>query len=248
MQNEVKFIKANWNAPKNINTLITTRIGGELRSKFGFNLAKHVDDNENTVISNRLLLTKLLPSSPNWLNQTHSDNVLNLDNQIISADVHSFDAAFTKSKNKVCAVLTADCIPILITDVNGQYIAAVHAGWRGVENNIIIKTIDQIKIPPKDVIAYIGPAICKDHFEVGLDVFEIFTKKNKATEVDFIPKGNNKYFCNLISIAQKQLLDIGVLNNNIYLSNICTYCENKLFYSYRKEKITGRFVSTIWIS
>ena len=236
------FLKANWDAPKNIKTLITTRLGID---NADFNLALHVGGDLHATKNNRDILAESLPNNPHWLSQTHTNLVLDLDSNIPNNT--SFDAAITKTKGTVCVVMTADCIPILITNTNGSFVGAIHAGWRGVENNIIANTIQSSKVPPKDIIAYIGPAICGKHFEVGFDVFEIFTKLSSDYEKFFTPKGNDKFECDLIGIAKLQLINLGILDKNIYLSNLCTYCNNDLFYSYRKEKNTGRFASLIWI-
>lgn len=236
------FLKANWKAPKNIKTLITTRVG---INNTDFNLAMHVSGDIDSIKNNRQILALLLPSRPNWLSQTHTNLVLDLDNNI--PNDRSFDAAITKTKFTICVIMTADCIPILITDTCGSFVGAIHAGWRGVENNIITNTINLTKVDPKDIIVYIGPAICTKHFEVGVDIFEIFTKQNTDYEKFFNPKSNHKFECDLIGIAKLQLINLGVLEKNINLSNQCTYCNNDLFYSYRKEKNTGRFASLIWI-
>jgi YfiH family protein len=236
------YLKANWSAPKNVKTLITTRTSPDDND---FNLALHVGDNPKNVIHNRQMLSISLPNEPKWLSQTHTNLVLDLDKN--EADGKSYDAAITTTNSTVCVVMTADCIPILITNTAGSFAGAIHAGWRGVQNNIISNTISQSKTSAKNIIAYIGPAICAKHFEVGSDVFDIFFALDTDNKVFFTPKNNDKFECDLISIAKLQLVKLGVLEHNIYFSNLCTYCKNDLFYSYRKEKNTGRFASTIWL-
>ena len=240
MQNNI--LTANWNAPKRVRTLITNRIGP---NNTDFNLALHVGDNPKQVNNNREILNKFLPNTPNWLNQTHTNKVIDLD--IENTITQSFDAAITKKTGIVCVAMTADCIPILVTDKNASFVAAIHAGWRGVQTNIIRNTIDLSKIDPQNIIAYIGPAICGYHFEVEMDLYKTFTESDPNNKQFFKNKTDNKYECDLVGIAKLQLLNLGVLDNNIYLSNICTYCNNDFYYSYRKEKNTGRFASLIWI-
>ena len=239
-----KFINAQWNATPRVKTLITTIVGGN-SPDFGFNLALHVGDELVNVMENRKTLAKNLPGEPYWLNQTHSDQILDLDNPF-EKPLLSYDASITSSPGKVCVVMTADCLPILFTDTQASFVAAVHAGWRGVENGIIPKTVALNK--GKEILAYIGPAICSAHFEVGQEVKDIFTYLNKYNAQFFQAKENGKYMCDLVGIAKQQLLDSGVFLHNIFLSNQCTYCNNDLFYSYRKSNKTGRFASCIWLS
>jgi YfiH family protein len=236
------FLFANWNAPKNVKTLITKRVDVDNKP---FNLALHVGDQQSNVYHNREILAKYLPNNPQWLNQTHTNLVLDLDQPYTTPP--NFDAALTHTIGKVCVVMTADCLPIFITDINASFVGAIHAGWRGVETQIIANAINLTKVAPKSILAYIGPSICAKHFEVGMDVFDIFTKLNKNNTSFFSLKNNNKFECDLIGIAKLQLLNLGVIENNIYLSGQCTYCNNDLFYSYRKEKSTGRFASLIWL-
>ena len=289
---------ANWAEPPRVKTLITTRNGGYSIDKFSsFNLALHVDDNPEHVLQNRRLLQQQLPDKPYWLNQTHSNRVVNLDlinhsESVIPAQGHAcpeihknkdlsnfpspnsedefnletnvapleYDASITTQSKKVCVVLTADCLPILVTDKTGSFVAAIHAGWRGVENGVIKDTIASSGSNPQDILAYIGPAICQNHFEVGGEVLEQFVKLDPKNADFFIKNDSfmsysgstygstsNKYNCDLAGIAKLQLINLGLSEHNIYLSNLCTYCNDDLFYSYRKQNKTGRFASLIWL-
>ena len=268
------MLVANWPAHKRVKTLITTRDGGYSIDEFNsLNLALHVNDNPEHVLHNRKLLQQQLPDKPYWLNQTHSNKIINLDTihhnptnvetalkQSESEDEFDletgisplkYDASITTCRNKVCVVLTADCLPILITNKQGTFVAAIHAGWRGVENSVIKNTIQASNSDLRDILVYIGPAICQNHFEVGGEVLEQFTSLDPANAKFFIEKTTagttGKYNCDLTGIAKLQLLNLGVLDSNIYLSNLCTYCREDLFYSYRKQNITGRFASLIWL-
>jgi YfiH family protein len=250
------FIIPDWDAPFGVKSLVTTRLGGVSAAPYDtFNLGNHVGDNLESVRQNRQILRKYLPSEPLWLNQTHSDNVLQIsepdlvNNKTLAENLLlPHDASYTYSKNKVCVVMSADCIPILLTDKKASFVAAIHAGWRGVENGIIASTIGQICKDVANIIAYIGPAICKDHFEVGPDVLEMFTQKDKNYGLYFNKNGTGKFNCDLTGITRSQLLKCGLLANNIYLSGMCTYCDKERFFSYRRDGITGRIASLIWLS
>lgn len=248
MSSKLTFLHANWPAPAQVKTLITTRIGGHSKHNFAeFNLALHVSDNNSTVAENRQQLDRYLPNSPYWLNQTHSNRVLNLDQYTYTAQDNDYDASFTRLKHQVAAVMTADCLPILLTDTQGSFVAAVHAGWRGLATNIIFNTIQHLHMQTQTMLAYIGPAICQQHFEVGEEVLATFAKLNPANNQFFQSKPGHKFMCNLIGIAKLQLINLGLKAENIYLSQECTYCNSKLFYSYRKQNQTGRFASLIWL-
>lgn len=242
------LLKASWNAPHNVKTIITTRLGGVSNTPYdSLNLGTHVGDDIKHVIENRNTIIKNLPANPYWLNQTHSNNIICVDGLENDNSCLDYDASFTTQKNKVCVVMSADCIPILLTDTQARFAAAIHAGWRGVENNIIRNSIISSNIKVNEIIAYIGPSICQKHFEVGAEVLEQFTKQYMENKQFFIPNSNNKFNCDLAAIAKLQMLKIGILPNNIHLSNLCTYCEKELFYSYRRDGITGRIASLIWL-
>lgn len=244
------LITPQWIAPSKVQSLITTRGGGVSLAPYAtFNVATHVDDNLNLVMQNRNLLQQFLPSEPYWLNQTHSDKIICLDNIDPSTKTPplDYDASFTQQKNKICAVMSADCIPILLTDKNASFVAAIHAGWRGIENNIIRNSILAVTTPSAHMLAYLGPAICKEHFEVGSDVFERFIRQDEDNKILFSRRDDGKFNCDLSAIAKMQLLKLGLTQQNIYLSNRCTFCEDRLFYSHRRDGLTGRIVSLIWI-
>ena len=247
MQNKPTFQTARWNAPHNIKTLITTRLGGSSEGNYSsFNLGTHVLDNVERVMQNRQILTTYLPNRPFWLNQTHGDKVLKIDNSLSTDVIYDCDATLTTAQKCVCLVMTADCLPVLMTDINGSFVAAIHAGWRGVKSNIITKAIELSKVKAKEIIIYIGPAICANHFEVGIEVFDIFRHMDIDNQDFFVKKNNHKFNCNLASIAKLQLVKFGVELDSISLSNECTYCNPDLFYSYRSKNQTGRFASCIW--
>ena len=247
----MKSISANWPAPENIKTLITSRIGGYSLPPFdSFNPATHVGDNLNLVEKNRQLLRKQLPAEPNWLDQQHTTNCVN------SSDVKSTlpiaDASYTTEHNQICVVLTADCMPLLVCNKSGTIVAAIHAGWRGMANGIIEQSIKQLlnnsNESPEQFMVWLGPAISQKNFEVGEEVKLTFTNKYPNSETAFISHhlNTNKYLCDLYKICHIILEQLGV--NEIYGGQFCTYEDKEQFYSYRRDGKTGRMASMIWIN
>ena len=203
-------------------------------------------------MQNRAILREFLPSEPLWLNQEHTNNIANLidyPDTINQINNNPFDGVITSIKNQVLCIMTADCVPILLTNTAGCFIGAIHAGWRGVAGGIVTKCINALKsINPESILVYLGQSICKKHFEVGQDLYNIMLNINHDNK-QFFSSGNNsnKYYCDLIGIVILQLLNSGVLNTNITLSNSCTYCNANECYSYRRDGVTGRQASLIWI-
>ncbi len=235
------FLQANWHAPAHVKTLITTSIND-------FNLALHVGAPTEEVMHNREMLNQIVPNSPKWLNQTHSTNVINWDNKF-DYIVLDADASITTKKNTVCVIMTADCLPILLTSRNGDFVSAIHAGWRGLNNGIIAKTLAELsEIAKEEILAFIGPAIDQECFEIGAEVREQFLSKDNSTEQYFQATANSdKFMGDLRGIAAYQLVNLGVQSSNIYNSKICTKCHNDWFYSYRANPKTGRIASLIWL-
>ena len=189
---------------------------------------------------NRKVISNLLPSEPVWLEQTHGDTV------VIAENVGSFplaDASVSFQKNVVCTVMTADCLPVLLCDQSGSVVAAVHAGWRGLANGIIEKTIKTMGCSPDQLISWLGPAIGPAAFEVGEDVKAIFLQHNIAAERAFIVRGD-KYLADIYLLARQRLKALGV--TQIYGGDFCTFNENERFFSYRREGQTGRMATMIW--
>ncbi len=239
----MKVIKANWPAPKNINAFTTTRIGGCSQGPFAsFNLGHHVEDDDNHVNQNRQLLQQQLPSEPLWLQQVHGNTVVQAD---LCNSYPKADAAFTSQASKVCCILTADCLPILLCDKQGKHIAAIHGGWRSLATNIIANTLQEMKVPPQDTLAWLGPAIGPSKFEVGEEVRNAFIQSNSSLEKAFMPQ-QDKWLANLYIIATQQLSQLRV--TDVYGGEYCTYSQHELFYSYRRDTHTGRMASLIWLT
>ncbi len=244
------YLPVHWSAPANVNAISTMRTGGCSQPPFDtFNLAFHVEDNPDNVIANRHKLLTILPLAPAWLEQVHSADVVIVDKSFDCTKVLAADAFYTRTKNQPIAIMTADCLPILLTDNKGQQIAAIHGGWKGLVLGIIENTLELFTGENKNIIAWLGPAIGKEHFEVGQDVYDAFCDKNVIHQCAFFKKNNtvsNKYMADLFMLATQILKQQGI--TLIYTEQYCTFANNNKFYSYRREGITGRMASIIWLS
>jgi hypothetical protein len=240
------MIKPAWPAPSNIKAYSTTRIGGFSTGAFAqLNLGNHVYDDPVVVARNRAWLKEQLqlPAEPIWLDQVHGNKVINADSP--TAIGEAADAAYASTSGNICAVLTADCLPLLICDQKGSLVAAVHAGWRGLANGIIESTIQALSASPNELLVWLGPAIGPKAFEVGQEVRDIFVKHNEKAAIAFQPSPSRRWLANLYQLATLRLQACGV--NAIYGGEFCTYTNEKLFFSYRRDGVTGRMVSLIWI-
>lgn len=236
------WIKAHWPAPAGIHAGTTLRHGGVSQHAFdSFNLATHVGDDPDHVDLNRqqLIVALGLPQQPLWLTQQHTTQVINADS---SAQQPIADASFSKNTGTVCAVLTADCLPILLCDAQGKQIAAIHAGWRGLLNGVIENTV--LTFENKQIFAWLGPAISQQAFEIGEDVRSAFVRHSKLTEDAFIKGRAGKWYADLYLLASLRLKSVGV--TGIYGGDLCTFKNQQRFYSYRRSKQTGRMASLIW--
>lgn len=210
----------------------------------GFNLALHVGDCAQQVENNRNYLQVLLPQKAKiqWLEQVHGNEVVEISQ--VSKQTIIADAAVTSEKNICLAIMTADCLPILLVSKSGDEIAAIHGGWRPLAANIIANTLDKMKTSAADIYAWLGPCISKKAFEVGTEVKVAFVQENDYFNAAFVAKTNGKYLADLHKIARLQLESLGI-NHTSYLPE-CTYSNDK-YYSYRKNSITGRMVTLICI-
>tara|TARA_Y100001956_G_C4126070_1_gene190136 strand:- start:3024 stop:3752 length:729 start_codon:yes stop_codon:yes gene_type:complete len=240
----MEMIIPNWPAPKNIKAFASTRAGGYSTPPYeGLNLGAHVGDDDKTVMRNRQLLTESanMPSAPVWLNQTHSTVVTEVNqptNEVLNAD-----GLFTQKSGIVCSAMTADCLPVLLTNVSGTQVAAVHAGWRGLADGIIENALCHFD---GEVMAWIGPAIGSEAFEVGDDVLQAFCSFDPKAEQAFKAKAElGKYLADMNQLVTQRLNKSGV--TRVYYSELCTYQDSERFYSYRRDGITGRQATFIWI-
>ena len=236
------WITPDWPAPPTVKALITTRLGGVSGGFYeSMNLADHVNDAEQCVVVNRTLLREVLPGEPAWLRQVHGTNVVVADEVTELVDA---DASYTRKPGVVCAVLTADCLPLLVCDRAGSHVAAIHAGWRGMSNAVIEQAIEAMAVPPSELLVYLGPAIGPESYEVGEDVLEAFLSDDDETATAFMPRENGKWLANLYELAKFRLWRMGI--EAIYGGDYCTMKDLR-FYSYRRHHITGRMASLIWL-
>ncbi|OCH98761.1 polyphenol oxidase [Legionella jamestowniensis] len=237
-------IYANWPAPGNVNAFTTLRDRGFSKPPFHQNnLALHVGDNSDDVILNRQQLINdcNLTLEPAWLEQTHSNFCIHVEEE----SNRKADAAITRLPSQPLSILTADCLPILLCNLEGDEVAAVHAGWRGLVNGVIENTIHKMQSSPSRLMAWIGPAICQSCFEVGDEVLQIFQHHYPDSLQYFRPQGS-KWHANLPKLAEQVLNNSGVLA--VYQSELCTFEQKNDFYSYRRESQTGRMATLIWFN
>ena len=235
-----------WPMPANVRAVCSTRVGGVSTGCYAsLNLGDHVGDTPDIVITNRLRYQQSaqMPSAPVWLQQVHGTHVLAVTSQSISGQ--QADASFTRDPGVVCTVMTADCLPLLLCDSAGTQVAAVHAGWRGLCDGIVEKSVRQFE-NPTEVIAYLGPAISQTAFEVGAEVRAAFMAVATEAEQAFMPGAAGKWQADLYLLARQRLHSAGV--SQIYGGNFCTYLQSELFFSYRRDGQTGRMASSIWLA
>lgn len=240
----MNHITAQWPAPTNIRAVTTTRFGGVSQAGFStFNLAAHVGDNPQHVMANRQALreTLHLPNEPIWLEQTHSTRCVNVD---IPGFDRNADAAITRQSQQVLAIMTADCLPILLCDQQGTEIAAIHAGWRGLAQGILDNTLAQMQASREQCLAWIGPAICGQCYATGAEVLDQFTERYPFAPQAFVQK-EQQWYADLPKMATLILENFGI--HAVFPSQLCTFESNSQFYSYRRTAQTGRIVTLIWL-
>jgi YfiH family protein len=231
-----------WDTPTNIHVAMTLRTGGFSTGVYdSFNLATHVGDDLTRVLENRQLLKKELnlPADPVWLEQTHSDIVIDAGQ---ATTLQQADASYSDKAGVVCAVMTADCLPVLICTKDGQKIAAIHAGWKGLLAGIISNTL--MALNSNEVLVWLGAAISARCFEVGEEVRAAFVAKSPDFAAGFRVTGNNKYLADIYQLARIELAARGI--HAVYGGEFCTYTDKDRFYSYRRETQTGRMATLIW--
>lgn len=236
----------NWPAPKHIKAFSTTRLNGFSQNPYdSFNLAYSVGDDHEKVSQNREHLKKILnlPSDPLWLSQIHSTVIYKVDQESMPKNA---DGSYTTSQNKVCVVMTADCLPILLCNLSGTQIAAVHAGWRGLADGVVESALNCFNPSDEKIIAWIGPAIGKTFYEVGDDVRDRFLEINSNFNKAFQPHKQSKWLSDMNLLARMRLEKAGV--SDIFSENFCTFADSDRFFSYRRDGVTGRMASLIWIA
>jgi len=239
----IPFIVPEWPVPTCVRALITTRAGGVSRDRYAsLNLGEHVGDDPAAVAQNRARLAAHLPDSPLWLTQVHGTRVAST-----SADRAgcAADASITREAGRVLAILTADCLPVLLADDVGGAIAVAHAGWRGLAAGVIERTVDALSVEPARLVAYLGPAIGPTAFEVGDEVRDAFVGIDVDAEAAFAPGAAGKWFADLYLLARQRLARLGT--TRVLGGAFCTHGDADRFFSHRRDRITGRMASLIWL-
>lgn len=237
------LIIPDWPAPVNVKALQTTRSGGVSSAPYdSFNLGDHVGDAPLSVERNRIFLNTLLPSEPVWLNQVHGTVVANADR---ASCVPQADACIARHRAAVCVVMTADCLPVLLCDMQGSVVGAAHAGWKGLAAGVIAATVQAMDVAPENILVWLGPAISQHEFEVGEEVRAAFVAIQPQAASAFIPGLKGKWFADLYALARLRLNALGI--TQIYGGGYCTYRERERFFSYRRDGVTGRMGTFIWL-
>jgi len=249
---KTNYIIPNWPASANVRACITTRKGGVSVAPYASNnMGLHVGDVPALVEQNRAALCAHLglTKAPQWLEQVHGVKVVNAKSDGL---VRTADGSYSNEPGQACLVMTADCLPIFLCDQAGTQVAVIHCGWRSLAKGICARALDKFSGSPKNILAYLGPAIAQPHFEVGVDVLEAFfnTARNPA-HADAIAKAFVSaqrplhFYADIYALARAELNALGV--TQIYGGDVCTYANSEDFYSYRRDKVTGRMAHVIWL-
>lgn len=242
--NGIRWLVPDWPAPANVRALTTLRYGGVSRAPHAaLNLATHVGNDPAAVTENRARLARAagLPADPCWLEQVHGIAAVDADDWRTGVEA---DAIVARRSGQVCAVLTADCLPLLLCDDRGSAVAAVHAGWRGLAGGVIESALHALDVEPARLLAWLGPAIGQDAFEVGGEVREAFVEADPAAAACFRPGRPGHWHADLYGLAQRRLRAAGV--ERIHGGGECTVTQQERYYSFRRDGSTGRMASLIW--
>lgn len=240
------WLQAQWPAPGNVHTASTLRSGGVSAPPFDtLNLGAHVGDASEAVHANRKLVREALqlPAEPCWLNQVHGTQVVEADHWTQSPQA---DACIARSAGLVCAIMTADCLPVLLSSREGDRIAAAHAGWRGLAGGVLESTVSSLGLPGAELMAWLGPAIGPQAFEVGDEVRIAFTAHDAQAAQAFTPSHRaGHWLADLYVLARQRLKCLGV--TAVYGGGLCTVTDEARFFSFRRDGQCGRMASLIWM-
>jgi hypothetical protein len=242
----IGWITPDWPAPARVRALATLRCGGVSTGPYSsLNLATHVGDESTDVQRNRALLREQahLPAEPIWLEQVHGTTVWNAEAE--TASPPTADAAVAHSNRRICTILTADCLPVLFCDLDGTWVGAAHAGWRGLAGGVLSETVKAIAAPPSRIIAWLGPAIEQSAFEVGDEVRDQFLARSARHAVAFERNERDRWQANIYALARLELVSLGIAG--IYGGGFNVFADTDRFYSYRREKQTGRMAAMVWL-
>ena len=242
----IDWLEPDWPAPPGVMAISTLRGGGASLGPYAsLNLGDHVGDDPAAVAENKARLHRAagLPSGPQWLSQVHGVSVADLD---LEGPREPADAAFTRHPGRVCAILTADCLPLLFAADAGAVVGAAHAGWRGLAAGVIEATFHALGTAPESTVVWLGPAIGPGHFEVGSEVREVFVQQDAGSSEAFKPSLRGRFMADLTLLARRRLASLGI--TRIYGGGECTYASADRYFSYRRDGQCGRQATLIWRS
>lgn len=246
MSSDHRYLHAQWPAPGHVRALVTTRREGISQGPFAsFNMGLYSGDDQEDVWMNRRQIARdfRLSGSPQWLKQVHGTEVIEAES---SGEEQEADASVGRSPGVVCAVLAADCLPVLFCDRSGTTVAAAHAGWKGLAAGVLEATVNAMGVNPAELLAWMGPAISQPYFEVGPEVREAFVKVNPTSSRAFRAGKDDRWHGDLYELARIRLHQMGVAG--VYGGEFCTVSQPDLFYSYRRDgKQSGRMAALIWM-
>ena len=242
-----------WSGPHRVRALFTTRVGGlSTGGAASLELGPArlpADTRDGAVVENRRRLRALLPAEPVWLHQVHGTHVVSLDRAGAAqarAVPPEADAAVTREALLVLTVRVADCLPVLLADRAGSVVAVAHAGWRGLAAGVLEATVAAMDVAPSDAAAWLGPAIGPTAFEVGRDVYDAFCAHDPAAAACFAPQRDGKWLADLAALARRRLAGLGV--RDIAVHGGCTYSDPARYFSYRRDRATGRMALAAWLA
>ncbi len=261
-------LQPDWRVSPRVRALVTTRSGGVSPPPYGrmndgaqapggLNLGLRTDDDRAHVEENRARLRALVGAEPAWLQQVHSNTVVRADDVLGASEPPHADASVTSTPGVACVVMAADCMPVLLADEAGRAVGAAHAGWRGLVAGVVESTARQVAVlagaQPETLHAYLGPAIGPGAFEVGDDVRDAFMAEAQGSERGptsdaFVPRApsGGKYLADLYALARLRLARHGIVH--VTGGDACTFTERDRFYSYRRDRVTGRMAALVWLA
>jgi len=240
------LLQFDWPLPRGVRAAFTTRLGGVSAAPCdSFNLATHVDDAPPDVAANRAQLRQLLelPAEPAWLQQVHGNRVVRLEDPRPPV-AGGADAAVATGGDRVCAIMVADCLPVLFAARDGKRIGAAHAGWRGLAAGVLENTIEAMGVPGRELTAWLGPTISPAHFEVGAEVRDAFLVPDAGAATHFVPNPRGRWQADLVALARRRLAALDV--THVHGGTWCTYADARRFFSHRRDGKGGRMAALIW--
>ena len=240
------MLRPDWEAPAGVRAAFTLRAGGVSVAPYdSLNLGAHVGDVPAAVAENRQRVhaSLALPAEPNWLQQVHGVEVLDLD---APGNSREADAAVTRMAGRVCVIQVADCMPVLFAARDGSAVGAAHAGWRGLAGGVLEATVRKLGVAPDQLLAWLGPAISQEHFEVGDDVRDAFVSRDPSAAPAFVGNPRGRWQCDLYALARRRLAALGV--QDVSGGGWCTFADAARFFSYRRDGQCGRMAALIWMT